>query len=140
MLTICVRSNIWGGSFHYFIFGSTSRFAIYHFNFFLGGGDFTGMSFASPSTTCRRKCFSFSMNGDVTSVTTKCVRQYLEFGRSLSKLTPNAKSSVVLVVVFIHCVKIFRNQVRECVLSFGAESFVFQFTIQKYKDLRYTGP
>jgi len=25
-------------------------------------------------------------------------------------------------------------QVRECMLSFGAESFVFQFAIQKYKD------
>jgi len=26
------------------------------------------------------------------------------------------------------------RQVRECLLSFGAESFVFQFAIQKYKD------
>jgi len=25
-------------------------------------------------------------------------------------------------------------EVRECLLSFGAESFVFQFAIQKYKD------
>jgi len=25
-------------------------------------------------------------------------------------------------------------QVRECMLSFGAESFVFQFVTQKYKD------
>jgi len=34
---------------------------------------------------------------------------------------------------------LFRNklravEVRECLISFGAESFVFQFTIQKYKD------
>jgi len=27
-----------------------------------------------------------------------------------------------------------RLKVRECLLSFGAESFVFQFAIQKYKD------
>jgi hypothetical protein len=27
-----------------------------------------------------------------------------------------------------------RIAVRECLLSFGAESFVFQFAIQKYKD------
>jgi hypothetical protein len=25
-------------------------------------------------------------------------------------------------------------EVRECLLSFGAESFVFQFNIQKFKD------
>jgi len=25
-------------------------------------------------------------------------------------------------------------EVRECLLSFGAESFVFQFAIQKFKD------
>ena len=27
-----------------------------------------------------------------------------------------------------------QTDVRECLLSFGAESFVFQFAIQKYKD------
>ena len=27
-----------------------------------------------------------------------------------------------------------QNEVRECLLSFGAESFVFQFAIQKFKD------
>jgi len=27
-----------------------------------------------------------------------------------------------------------QTEVRECLLSFGAESFVFQFAIQKYKD------
>jgi hypothetical protein len=29
-------------------------------------------------------------------------------------------------------------EVKECLLSFGGESFVFQFAIQKFKDLRYT--
>jgi hypothetical protein len=29
-------------------------------------------------------------------------------------------------------------EVRECLLSFGAESFVFQFAIQKLKRLRCT--
>ena len=29
-------------------------------------------------------------------------------------------------------------EVSECLLSFGAESFVFQFGIQKFKDVRYT--
>jgi len=27
-----------------------------------------------------------------------------------------------------------QTEVRECLLSFGTESFVFQFAIQKYKD------
>jgi len=27
-----------------------------------------------------------------------------------------------------------KNEVRECLLSFGAEFFVFHFAIQKYKD------
>jgi len=29
-------------------------------------------------------------------------------------------------------------KIRECLLSFSVESFVFQFSIQKFKDLRYT--
>jgi len=30
--------------------------------------------------------------------------------------------------------KHFLNEVRKCLLSFGAEPFVFQFAIQKFKD------
>jgi hypothetical protein len=31
-------------------------------------------------------------------------------------------------------------EVRECLLSFGAESFVFQFAIQKLKDILHSSP
>jgi hypothetical protein len=30
--------------------------------------------------------------------------------------------------------KLEQYEARECLLSFGAESFVFQFSLQKYKD------
>jgi len=36
----------------------------------------------------------------------------------------------VWYIVFVYK----HTEVRECLLSFGAESFVFQFAIQKFKD------
>jgi len=66
-------------------------------------------------------------------------------GRSHRRMIDN--SSFESVEEFIYLGKVFKNQnsipgknlekneVRECMLSFGAESFVFQFAISKLKDL-----
>ena len=52
--------------------------------------------------------------------------------RNLPKSTKNIESSVF----YLHLRQVYsalQTAVRECLLSIGAESFVFQFAIQKYK-------
>jgi hypothetical protein len=61
---------------------------------------------------------------EVNADTSKCMvmSRDQDAGRSHSIKTDNSKYEKV------------KSEVRECLLSFGAESFFFQFAIQKFKD------